>query len=437
MDVLVSTDWVRDHLNDSSVRVVEVDVDTAAYDQGHVPGSVGWNWTTQLCDTVVRDVIPKPKLEELLGASGIDNNTTIVLYGDNNNWFAAWAFWQFKLYGHQDVRIMDGGRKKWLAEGKDLSTDAAQAFEEDYTAKDADNSLRAFLPEVQDAVKQKAASLVDVRSPAEFTGEILSPPGLPETCQRGGHIPGAKSMPWAKLANDDGTFKSVAEIKALYDGVGVTGDKPIIAYCRIGERSSHSWFALKYLLGYENVKNYDGSWTEWGNLVGAPSKNHRHEGRRVHRTERQDIDGWPVHIITYRIGDRHYCTIDNVDPGARFARAEGATLRGGRAPGAGEGAALPQADPKIPSSLTNASMRRCALERLARAGNVPRMCSKSFRDNLIAARRQRLQARAFLVGVLPSPARVSVRRPHQTVANSPPRTGHEAARPLMSRGAWS
>jgi thiosulfate/3-mercaptopyruvate sulfurtransferase len=206
----------------------------------------------------------------LLGDAGIENSTTIILYGDNNNWFAAWAFWQLKLYGHQDVRIMDGGRKKWLAEGKELSTDTPKAAGKTYKAKDPDNSLRAFLPEVQDAVKGSKASLVDVRSPAEFTGEILAPPGLPETCQRGGHIPGAKSMPWAKLANDDGTFKSVDEIKKLYDGVGVTGDKPIIAYCRIGERSSHSWFALKYLLGYSNVKNYDGSWTEWGNLVGAP-----------------------------------------------------------------------------------------------------------------------------------------------------------------------
>jgi len=269
-NVLVSTDWVSQHLSDKTVKIAEVDVDTGAYDQGHVPGAVGWNWTTQLCDTLVRDVAPKAKLEKLLGEAGIGNDTTIVLYGDNNNWFAAWAFWQLKLYGHQDVRIMDGGRKKWLAEGKELSTDVPKAAAATYKAKDPDNSLRAFLPDVQDAVKGNKASLVDVRSPAEFTGEILAPPGLPETCQRGGHIPGAKSMPWAKLANDDGTFRSPDEIKKLYDGVGVTGDKPIIAYCRIGERSSHSWFALKYLLGYNNVKNYDGSWTEVGNLVGAP-----------------------------------------------------------------------------------------------------------------------------------------------------------------------
>lgn len=269
-NVLVSTDWVGGHLSDPSVRIAEVDVDTAAYDQGHIPGAVGWNWTTQLCDTLVRDVVPKNKLEELLGNSGIDNDTTIVLYGDNNNWFAAWAFWQLKLYGHRDVRIMDGGRKKWLAEGRELGTGAPEAAKKTYTAKDPDNSIRAFLSEVQEAVKNHKASLVDVRSPAEFTGEILAPPGLPETCQRGGHIPGAQSMPWGKLANEDGTFKSVAEIKTLYESVGVTGDKPVIAYCRIGERSSHSWFALKYLLEYDNVKNYDGSWTEWGNLVGAP-----------------------------------------------------------------------------------------------------------------------------------------------------------------------
>jgi len=269
-DVLVSTDWVSQHLTDPSIRIAEVDVDTAAYNQGHVPGAVGWNWTTELCDTLVRDIAPKAKIEELLGNSGIDNNTTIILYGDNNNWFAAWAFWQLKVYGHQDVRIMDGGRKKWLAEGKQLNTDAPKPAKKTYKAKDADNTLRAFLPEVQDAMKAKKAALVDVRSPAEFTGEILAPPGLPETCQRGGHIPGAKSVPWAKAANDDGTFKSVDELKQLYGAVGVTGDKPIIAYCRIGERSSHTWFVLKYLLGYKDVKNYDGSWTEWGNLVGAP-----------------------------------------------------------------------------------------------------------------------------------------------------------------------
>jgi thiosulfate/3-mercaptopyruvate sulfurtransferase len=269
-DVLVSTDWVAQHRTDPGVRVVEVDVDTAAYDQGHVPGAVGWNWTTELCDTLVRDIVPKRKLEELLGASGITPDSTIVLYGDNNNWFAAWAFWQLKVYGHGDVRIMDGGRKKWLAEGRDLETAKPAVSRTTYTAKDADVSIRAFLPEVQRALGRPDVALVDVRSPQEFTGEILAPPGLPETCQRGGHIPGAKSIPWGRACNEDGTFKSRDELMALYGGQGVTPDKDVIAYCRIGERSSHTWFVLKHLLGYRNVKNYDGSWTEWGNLVGAP-----------------------------------------------------------------------------------------------------------------------------------------------------------------------
>ncbi len=267
--VLVTTDWVAQHAADSSVRIVEVDVDTTAYDQGHVPGAAGWNWSSQLCDTLVRDIVPKKKLEELLGSNGIDNKTTIVLYGDNNNWFAAWAFWQLKIYGHQDVRLMDGGRKKWLAEGRDLSTDTPAFPKKTYTASEPDLSLRAFLPEVQDAMKRKSA-MVDVRSPQEFTGEILAPPGLPETCQRGGHIPGAKNIPWGKNCNDDGTFKSVDELTAMYAAQGITASTPVIAYCRIGERSSLTWFALKHLLGFEHVKNYDGSWTEWGNLVGAP-----------------------------------------------------------------------------------------------------------------------------------------------------------------------
>ncbi len=268
-DVLVTTDWVAQHATDAGVRVVEVDVDTTAYDQGHVPGSAGWNWTTELCDTLVRDIVPAKKLEELLGKSGIDNKTTIVLYGDNNNWFAAWAFWQLKIYGHADVRIMDGGRKKWLAEGRDLSTEKSTFQPATYKAGAPDMSLRAFLPEVQQAVAGKKTALVDVRSPQEFTGEILSPPGLPETCQRGGHIPGAKSIPWGKNCNDDGSFKSFDDLKALYAEKGITGNEPVIAYCRIGERSSLTWFAMKYLLGFDNVKNYDGSWTEWGNLVGA------------------------------------------------------------------------------------------------------------------------------------------------------------------------
>jgi thiosulfate/3-mercaptopyruvate sulfurtransferase len=268
--LLVSTDWVAQHLNDASLRIVEVDVDTKAYSEGHVPGAVGWAWDTQLCDTVRRDIIPKQKFEQLMSQSGIGNDTTVILYGDNNNWFAAWALWQLKVYGHKDVRLMNGGRKKWIAEGRELSTDQPAARTAAYKAKDADNSLRAFLPEVMKASSEQSAQLVDVRSPQEYSGEILAPPGLPETCQRGGHIPGAKSIPWAKACNDDGTFKSPEELKALYGAQGITGEKPVIAYCRIGERSSHTWFVLKHLLGFSNVKNYDGSWTEWGNLVGAP-----------------------------------------------------------------------------------------------------------------------------------------------------------------------
>jgi thiosulfate/3-mercaptopyruvate sulfurtransferase len=247
-----------------------VDVDTASYQQGHIPGAVGWNWNTQLCDTLVRDIIPHDTLEKLLGDSGIGNDTTIILYGDNNNWFAAWAFWQLKMYGHQDVRIMDGGRKKWLAESRPLTPEAPRHEPRKYVAAEPDLTLRAFLPEVQKADTGNGSVLVDVRSPQEFTGEILAPPGLPETCQRGGHIPGARNIPWAKACNDDGTFKSYEELASLYQGEGVTANKQVIAYCRIGERSSHTWFVLKYLLGYPNVKNYDGSWTEWGNLVGAP-----------------------------------------------------------------------------------------------------------------------------------------------------------------------
>jgi thiosulfate/3-mercaptopyruvate sulfurtransferase len=268
-NVLVTTDWVAQHATDAGVRVVEVDVDTTAYDQGHVPGAAVWNWTTELCDTVARDIVPEQKLEALLGKTGIDNKTAIVLYGDNNNWFAAWAFWQLKIYGHQDVRIMDGGRKKWLAEGRDLSTTPGTFAAKTYKVGAPDLSLRAFLPEVQQAVAGKQAVLVDVRSPQEFSGEILAPPGLPETCQRGGHIPGAKSIPWGKNCNEDGTFKSFDELKALYAAQGISGNQQVIAYCRIGERSSLTWFAMKYLLGFQNVKNYDGSWTEWGNLVGA------------------------------------------------------------------------------------------------------------------------------------------------------------------------
>ena len=268
--VLVSTDWVAQHGNDPNIRIVEVDVDTKAYGEGHVPNAVGWAWDSQLCDTVRRDIIPKDTFEQLMSQSGIGNDTTIILYGDNNNWFAAWAFWQLKVYGHKDVRLMNGGRKKWIAEGRELVTELPKPAAAKYTAKQPDLSIRAFLPEVQKASGERSAQLVDVRSPQEYSGEILAPPGLPETCQRGGHIPSAKSIPWGKACNDDGTFKSAEELRALYGSTGITGEKPVIAYCRIGERSSHTWFVLKHLLGFSNVKNYDGSWTEWGNLVGAP-----------------------------------------------------------------------------------------------------------------------------------------------------------------------
>lgn len=269
-ETLVEADWVAQHASDPNVRVVEVDVDTSAYEQGHVPGAVAWNWTTQLCDTVRRDIIPKDQFERLMAESGVGNDTTVILYGDNNNWFAAWAFWQMKLYGHQDVRIMNGGRKKWAAEGRELSTDAPKVEKASYTAREPDLSLRAFLAEAMQTSADRSKGFVDVRSPDEFTGKILAPPGLPETCQRGGHIPGAVNIPWGQAVNEDGTFKTFDELKALYEGKGITPDRPVISYCRIGERSSHSWFVLKYLLGYPDVKNYDGSWTEWGNLVGAP-----------------------------------------------------------------------------------------------------------------------------------------------------------------------
>ncbi|HEX6426402.1 MAG TPA: sulfurtransferase [Niastella sp.] len=268
-EVLVSTDWVEQHLFDSHVVLVEVDVDTQAYEEGHIPGALAWNWQQQLCDTLRRDVISKTELEKLLGESGISNDTTIVLYGDNNNWFAAWALWQLKMYGHQDVRIMNGGRKKWLADGRAVTKDIRKPQAVTYKASERDESLRSYLSQVQQAMNAPNFALVDVRSADEYTGKILSPPGLPETCQRGGHIPGAVNIPWAQACNEDGTFKSKDELEKLYSGKGIQPEKNVIAYCRIGERSSHTWFVLKYLLGYPVVTNYDGSWTEWGNMVGA------------------------------------------------------------------------------------------------------------------------------------------------------------------------
>jgi thiosulfate/3-mercaptopyruvate sulfurtransferase len=270
-EVLVSTEWAAQHLNDPKIRFVEVDVDTSAYDQGHIPGAVGWNWQSQLQDNIRRDLIDKPALERLLGQSGISNDATVVLYGDNNNWFAAYAFWQLKYYGHKDVRLINGGRKKWVAENRTTTTDAPRITPTTYHATGPDESVRARKEEIFAAIDHtNGAKLVDVRSVDEFTGKVIAPPGMSETAQRGGHIPGAANIPWAQAANEDGTFKSADALKQLYESKGVTGNGETIAYCRIGERSSHTWFVLKYLLGYENVKNYDGSWTEWGNLVGAP-----------------------------------------------------------------------------------------------------------------------------------------------------------------------
>jgi thiosulfate/3-mercaptopyruvate sulfurtransferase len=273
-EVLVSTEWAAQHASDPRVRLVEVDVDTTAYDQGHIAGAVGWNWQTQLQDGVRRDLINKATLEKLLSESGISNDTTIVLYGDNNNWFAAYAFWQLKLNGHKDVRLINGGRKKWVEEKRELTTAPTKVTSTSYKVAGTDESIRAKREAVFAVVEQKSKGrLVDVRSVDEFTGKIIAPPGMSETAQRAGHIPNAANVPWAQAAREDGTFKSYEELKQLYGAKGVDGSEEVIAYCRIGERSSHTWFVLKYLLGFENVRNYDGSWTEWGNLIGVPIEN--------------------------------------------------------------------------------------------------------------------------------------------------------------------
>ena len=272
-EALVETDWVTAHGKDAGIRLVEVDVDTTAYDQGHIAGAVGWNWQTQLQDQVRRTLASKAQFEALCSQAGITPQTTVILYGDNNNWFAAWALWQFKYYGHKDVRLMNGGRKKWLLENRPLTTTPENVQPTTYKAQEPDNTIRAFRDQVMDTLKQPGKfSLVDVRSPDEYTGKVIAPPGMSETAQRGGHIPGAQSIPWATAANPDGTFKSAEELRAIYGDKGITPDKEVFAYCRIGERSAHTWFVLTQLLGYPNVRNYDGSWTEWGNLVGAPIK---------------------------------------------------------------------------------------------------------------------------------------------------------------------
>ncbi|MEX2010852.1 MAG: sulfurtransferase [Chloroflexota bacterium] len=269
-EVLVDSDWARAHLDDHDVRFVEVDVDTTSYEQSHLPGAVGWNWTSQLADGVRRDIATREEFSELLDKSGIGPQTTIVLYGDNNNWFAAWAYWQLKLFGHKDVRILNGGRKFWLDKGLPLTTDVPSHSSTGYKLPEPDFALRAFRDDILPRVGDPTLALVDVRSPAEFNGEVIAPPGMSETAQRAGHIPGAASIPWAQTVREDGTFKSREELETLYEGKGITPDKDVIAYCRIGERSSHSWFVLHELLGYKRVRNYDGSWTEWGSMVGVP-----------------------------------------------------------------------------------------------------------------------------------------------------------------------
>ena len=268
---LVSTEWVAEHGSDPQVRLVEVDVDTSAYDQGHIAGAVGWNWQSQLQQNVRRDLISRADMEQLLGSAGVDANTTVVVYGDNNNWFAAWAFWQMKYYGHSDVRLMNGGRVKWMAENRPVTTDVVNPPQTTYTASEPNESIRAYRDYVLSAVGAGNVSLVDVRAPAEYSGELLSPANLPqEGSQRGGHIPGAANIPWAQSVGEDAAFKSADDLAALYGGKGIDGSKETIAYCRIGERSSHTWFVLTQLLGHQNVRNYDGSWTEWGSIVGAP-----------------------------------------------------------------------------------------------------------------------------------------------------------------------
>ena len=269
-EVLVDTNWVDQHKNDPKVRVAEVDYDpTANYTLGHVPGSVLIDWKADINDPLTRNIITKQACESLLQSVGVNDDTTLVLYGDFNNWFAAFAFWVFKYYGYKDVRLMNGGRKKWLEEDKPVTKDIPSHAKGNFKASEPDSSIRVFLRYVRDTLGSKI--LVDVRGPKEFTGEILAPPEYPtEHAQRGGHIPGAVNIPWAQAVNEDGTFKSADELQKLYQSKGVAADKEVISYCRIGERSSHTWFVLKYLLGYPNVKNYDGSWTEWGNMIDNP-----------------------------------------------------------------------------------------------------------------------------------------------------------------------
>jgi thiosulfate/3-mercaptopyruvate sulfurtransferase len=271
-EVLVSTDWAEQNLNTDGVVFAEVDEDTTAYDGGHIRGAIKLDWKNELQDHVRRDFVDREGFEKLLSAKGIGNDDTVVLYGGNNNWFAAYAYWYFKLYGHSDVRLLDGGRKKWELDGRELTKEEPSKATTTYKAQDPDTSIRAFRDEVVNAIGNK--NLVDVRSPDEFAGKLLAPAHLPqESAQRAGHIPSAINVPWSKAANEDGTFKSDDELKEIYGEAGLDGSRDTIAYCRIGERSSHTWFVLRELLGHSNVKNYDGSWTEYGSLVGVPIEN--------------------------------------------------------------------------------------------------------------------------------------------------------------------
>ena len=270
-DVLVSTDWLAEHLGEPGLVVAEVDENPDLYDEGHIPGAVSLHWQRDLQDELVRDVVSREQFERLLGSRGIARDTTVVLYGDKNNWFAAYAYWYLKLYGHERVRLLDGGRQKWIEEDRELTTEAPDPAPVAYTACDRDESIRVRRDEVLAKLHADGVALVDVRSPQEYSGELLAPPGYEqEGASRAGHIPGARSIPWATAVRDDGTFKGADELRDLYAGQGVTPDKEVLAYCRIGERSAHTWFVLQELLGYERVRNYDGSWTEWGNLVDVP-----------------------------------------------------------------------------------------------------------------------------------------------------------------------
>jgi thiosulfate/3-mercaptopyruvate sulfurtransferase len=269
--VLVSTDWLVEHLNDENLVIAEVDEEPDLYEEGHIPGAVKLHWRDDLEDPVERDIVEKDAFERLMAGRGISNSTTLVLYGDKNNWFAAYAYWYLKIYGHQDVRILDGGRQKWIDEGRELTTDVPSPSPASYTAEDRDESIRSYRDQVLEGLGGEGRALVDVRSPGEYAGDLLAPPGYEqEGARRGGHIPTAQSIPWATAVQDDGTFKSAGDLREIYTKQGVTPESEVIAYCRIGERSAHTWFVLRELLGYENVKNYDGSWTEWGNLVDVP-----------------------------------------------------------------------------------------------------------------------------------------------------------------------